>query len=80
MIDPYVVVCGSTFQYLFDVCKVTKDSIVTKDVGDGDIVAGIPAKKISTVTEYEEKHRNELVFIADYPFDKKKEILLQKDR
>lgn len=27
MIDPYVVVCGSTFQYLFDVCKVTKDKI-----------------------------------------------------
>ena len=61
-------------------CIIAAGSIVTKDVGDGDIVAGIPAKKISTVTEYEEKHRNELVFIADYPFDKKKEILLQKDR
>ena len=61
-------------------CIIAAGSIVTKSVNDGEIVAGVPAKKISTVAEYEDKHKKELLFIADYPYEKKKEILLQKDR
>ncbi len=60
-------------------CIVAAGSIVTKDVKDGEIVAGVPAKPISTVSEYENKHKDELQFIADYPYEEKKRILLKKD-
>ena len=36
-------------------CVVGAGAIVTKSVSDGTVVAGIPAKKISTILEYAEK-------------------------
>lgn len=59
-------------------CIIGAGSIVTKDVEDGTIVAGIPAKKICLVEEYKNKHKDELMCIADYPYDKKKRILEEK--
>lgn len=58
-------------------CIIGAGSLVTKDVADNSVVGGIPAKKICSIEEYEEKHRDELMFIADFPYEKKKNILLE---
>ncbi len=59
-------------------CIVAAGSVVTKDVLDGQIVGGVPAKLISSIIDYEEKHKDELFCIADYPYEEKKRIILQK--
>lgn len=59
-------------------CIIAAGSVVTKNVLDGQIVGGIPAKVIGNVEDYEKKHKNDLLCIADFSFDKKKEILLKK--
>jgi len=41
-------------------------SVVTKDVEDGTIVAGVPAKKISNINDYYLKNRNRVRFTANY--------------
>lgn len=59
-------------------CIIAAGSIVTKDVPNNSVIAGTPARIICTIEEYEEKHKSELLSIADYPFDKKRTILLDK--
>lgn len=59
-------------------CIIAAGSVVTRDVPDGTIVGGIPAKYISSYREYEYKHKDNLLFIADYPFEEKKKILETK--
>lgn len=57
-------------------CIIGAGSIVTKNVPDNSVYAGVPAKKICSIIEYENKHFDNLMYIADYPFDKKKQILI----
>ena len=58
-------------------CIVAAGSIVTKDVKENSIVAGVPAKQISSIDDYEKKHEREFMFIADYKYDEKKRILIE---
>ena len=58
-------------------CIIAAGSVVTKDVKDGEIVGGVPAKVISNIDSYEIKHKKELMYIANYPYEKKKNILEQ---
>ena len=43
-------------------CIIGCGAIVTKDIPDNSIVAGIPAKIIETIDEYEKKHREHFCF------------------
>lgn len=55
-------------------CVVAAGSVVTKDVPDYSVVAGVPAKKISTTMDYAEKCLNAMPENFDkeaYALDKK---------
>ena len=53
-------------------------AVVTKDIPDGTIVAGVPAKKIKTIEEYYEKHKNNVDFTKQLSPQEKKEYLINK--
>jgi maltose O-acetyltransferase len=45
-------------------------SVITKDVPDNVVVAGNPARIISTVQEYQQKHKNQMINSPVYPSSK----------
>jgi len=59
-------------------CIIAAGSIVTKSVSDNTVVAGVPARPICSIEEYYEKHKGQLMEIADFSFERKKEVLLEK--
>ena len=58
-----------------DNCIIAAGSVVTKNVESGTIVGGVPAKKIGSVYDYELKHKDDLMCIADLSYTQRKEIL-----
>lgn len=54
-------------------------AVVTKDVDEGTVVAGVPAKKIETIEEYYEKKKNKCDFTKSMKRKEKKKYLLRKD-
>lgn len=59
-------------------CIIAAGSIVTRSVLDGSVVAGVPARRICSIEEYERKHKNEFKYIADYSYEKKKNALIKQ--
>ncbi|MGG0219228.1 acyltransferase [Bacillus mycoides] len=53
-------------------------SVVSKDVPDDTIVAGVPAKKICTIGEYYEKNEHRLYDTKHMSYDEKKVYYLNK--
>lgn len=66
--------------------KIEKNSIVgfgavvTKDVEEGSVVAGIPARKIETIEEYYLKKRDKCDYTKNMTYFQKKKYLLKKER
>ena len=57
---------------------IAAGSVITKDVPDNVIVAGVPAKVIKTVNEYKEKVLENAIYVYETDSEKrKKEILLK---
>ena len=53
-------------------------AVVTKDVPDNCIVAGVPARVIKTIDEYYEKHKDTCDFTKNFSPEEKKAYLLKK--
>jgi len=52
-------------------------SIVNRDISSNTVAAGSPCKEICTLEEYEEKHKDDFLYMVNLPFDKKKQYLLK---
>lgn len=59
-------------------CIIGSGSIVTKDVPDNSIVAGVPAHIICTTTDYRNKYKSDFDFIKAYDPARKKTYLEEK--
>ena len=55
-------------------------AIVTKDVPDHSVVAGVPAKVICTTEQYLEKHKDRDDYTCGWPYDKKRAYYENKYR
>lgn len=53
-------------------------AVVTKNVPDGEIWGGVPAKKIKTVKEYYDNHKDEFEYTKNMSLKEKKEYLIKK--
>ncbi len=54
------------------------NSLVTTDVPDNVVCAGIPSKVICTLDEYKAKHKDEFMFCVQLPYNEKKNYLTNK--
>ncbi|MEE3404785.1 MAG: DapH/DapD/GlmU-related protein, partial [Acutalibacteraceae bacterium] len=51
-------------------------AVVTKDIPDNSVAAGVPAKVIETIEQYSEKNQERIVLTKDMSPDEKKRFLL----
>lgn len=59
-------------------CIIGCGAIVTKNIPDGSIAVGIPARVIESIDEYYAKNRNDFCFTKKFPMEEKKAYLLSK--
>lgn len=59
-------------------CVIGAGAVVTHDIADNCVAAGVPAKVIESIDEYYEKVIDIGDFTKDYTWNQKKEYLLRK--
>lgn len=59
-------------------CIIGCGAVVTKNIPDGEVWAGVPARKINTVEEYYSKHLNEYEHTKQLSYEQKKQYLQNK--
>lgn len=52
-------------------------SIVNRDIPSNTVAAGVPCKVLCTLEEYEEKHKDDFLYMVSLPKDEKKKYLLK---
>ncbi|NMA51907.1 MAG: acyltransferase [Peptococcaceae bacterium] len=58
-------------------CIIGCGAIVTHDIPDNSVAAGVPARVIETIEEYELKNRERFMFTKHLSKKQKKEVLLE---
>ncbi len=58
-------------------CIIGAGAVVTKDVPDNSVAAGVPAKVIESIEDYADKNRDKCVMTKGMPADEKKAYLLK---
>lgn len=64
--------------HIGDNCIIGCGAIVTKDIPDGSIAAGVPARVIEDIDTYIEKNRESYIYTKNMTAEKKREVLLNK--
>ena len=59
-------------------CIIGVGSVVTKDIPDNSVAAGVPAKVIKTIDEYHNKHKHTCDFTKHMNYNEKKDYLYKK--
>ena len=57
---------------------IATGSIITKDVPNNSVVAGVPAKVIKTLEEYKSKVLKDAIYISERDENKRKEEIIAK--
>lgn len=52
-------------------------SVVNRSLPPNSVCAGVPCKVICTLEEYEEKHKDDFLYMVNLPIDKKREFLIK---
>lgn len=58
-------------------CIIGCGAIVTKNIPDNSIAAGVPAKVMGTIEEYEQKHKNDFLHTKNMPENEKRKFLIE---
>lgn len=58
-------------------CIIGVSAVVTKDIPDNSVVAGIPARVIKTIEEYKEKNIHSFIYSKNISAEKKREFVLE---
>lgn len=59
-------------------CIIGVGSVVTKDIPDNSVAAGVPARVIKSIDDYYEKHKETCDFTKHMGYDEKREYLYNK--
>lgn len=58
-------------------CIIGAGSIVSKDIPDGSVAAGVPARVVSSIEDYKQKVLQKATYIRSYMPERKKEFLAE---
>ena len=57
-------------------CIIGAGSVVNRDIPDNSVAAGVPCRVICGLDEYNEKHKDDFLYMVGLPDERKKSFLL----